>query len=365
MRNRLHALCPYFAMFPESFAERWIRRLTSPGDVVLDPFSGRGTTAFTALLLDRQAVACDTNAVAYCITRAKACAPTLGQLKRRIARLETKFRPSDWKKAGVTMPEFFHWCYAHPTLLQLLYLRSSLRWKLSDTDSMIAALALGALHGDDVESKNYLSNQMPRTISTKPGYSVRFWRSRNLRPQKRNVFRVLRERAEFRYNSEIPERKGLVIFGDMRALPSYKHSIPGKIRCVVTSPPYFNVTNFEEDQWLRLWFLGGPSLPLQSSASKDDRHTNKTAYANFIRDMWTSLRQILADNAHVVIRIGARNLKREEVSDWLIAGACQANFHATLVSSRLSKLRNAQTRSFRPGSEGCRFELDYHFQLDA
>ena len=365
MRNRLHALCPYFAMFPESFAERWIRRLTVPGDLVLDPFSGRGTTAFTALLLDRQAVACDTNAVAYCITRAKACAPSLGRLKRRIAHLEELFRPDDWKEIAAEMPKFFSWCYARPTLLQLLYLRCTLRWRSSNVDSMIAALVLGALHGDDVESKNYLSNQMPRTISTKPGYSVRFWRARGLRPQIRNVFQVLRERADFRYDSEIPKRKGLVIFGDMRSLPSYKDNIPIKVRCVVTSPPYFNVTNFEEDQWLRLWFLGGPSLPRQSSASKDDRHTNKKAYAKFITDMWASLRPILAKDAHVVIRIGARNLAREEVSGWLITGARQMKVNAKLVSSRLSKLRNAQTRSFRPGSEGCRFELDYHFELAA
>ena len=25
MRHRFHALCPYFAMFPESFAEYWIK----------------------------------------------------------------------------------------------------------------------------------------------------------------------------------------------------------------------------------------------------------------------------------------------------------------------------------------------------
>ena len=28
MRHRLHALCPYFAMFPESFAETWIGQLS-------------------------------------------------------------------------------------------------------------------------------------------------------------------------------------------------------------------------------------------------------------------------------------------------------------------------------------------------
>src|SRR5260370_33378460 len=71
MRHRFHALCPYFAMFPESFASTWIERLTKPGEVVLDPFSGRGTTAFQALLMRRRAIACDVNDVASWPRRAK------------------------------------------------------------------------------------------------------------------------------------------------------------------------------------------------------------------------------------------------------------------------------------------------------
>ena len=54
MRHRFHSICPYFAMFPESFAEYWIAALTKPSDLVLDPFSGRGTTATCALLMDRR-----------------------------------------------------------------------------------------------------------------------------------------------------------------------------------------------------------------------------------------------------------------------------------------------------------------------
>ena len=50
MRNRLHSICPYFAMFPEEFARNHIENLTDKGDLVLDPFSGRGTTLLQALL---------------------------------------------------------------------------------------------------------------------------------------------------------------------------------------------------------------------------------------------------------------------------------------------------------------------------
>ena len=48
-------------MFPEAFAHDNIEKWTGPGDLVLDPFSGRGTTLFEALLMGRNAIASDIN----------------------------------------------------------------------------------------------------------------------------------------------------------------------------------------------------------------------------------------------------------------------------------------------------------------
>ena len=93
MRHRFHSLCPYFAMFPETFAERWIERLTKPGEVVADIFCGRGTTPFQALLMGRQAIGCDVNPVAFCITKAKTTAPKYSSARRRIRQLEREFDP--------------------------------------------------------------------------------------------------------------------------------------------------------------------------------------------------------------------------------------------------------------------------------
>src|SRR5262249_48293692 len=161
-RHRFHAICPYFAMFPESFAEQWNDRLTKPGDVVLDPFSGRGTTATCALLMERRVIACDVNDVAYCLTRAKTNAPSLLTLKRRLTVLEAGFDWSEWKSSVRQSAEFFHYAFQPRTLAQLLYLRHTLKWKRSRCDGMIAALALGSLHGEMDKSPSYFSNQMPR-----------------------------------------------------------------------------------------------------------------------------------------------------------------------------------------------------------
>lgn len=120
MRHRFHSICPYFAMFPEAFAEKWIKRLTKPGDRILDPFSGRGTTALTAILLGRRAITCDVNDVAYCVTKAKTKPPTLATLLRRIDRLEERYDARKWLKEAKSAPEFFLHAYHSTTLASTL-----------------------------------------------------------------------------------------------------------------------------------------------------------------------------------------------------------------------------------------------------
>jgi len=363
MRHRFHALCPYFAMFPESFAETWIGRLTKPNDVVLDPFSGRGTTAFQSLLMGRRAIASDVNDVAYCVTKAKTCAPALGVLRRRITQLERGFDGRQWRHAAQSSGEFFHVAFSTRTLQQLLYLRATLKWRKSNVDAMVASLASGSLHGEMDKSSSYFSNQMPRTISTKPAYSVRFWKSRGLQPPERDVFEILRQRATFRFVSEPPKGEAVVLHHDMRKLPWLSDQLLRPIRCVVTSPPYFDVTNFEEDQWLRLWLLGGPPYPTVGRLSTDDRHGFADNYWRFIGDMWRSLGAILAPKAQVVIRIGTRRLEPKALVKTLTAMSQFSQRKVALVSSEVSELKNRQTDLFRPGSKGCSVEVDCHFSM--
>jgi hypothetical protein len=324
-------------MFPEAFAEKWIKRLTKPGDIVLDPFSGRGTTALTAILFGRRAVTCDVNDVAYCVTKAKTKAPTLATLLRRINRLEDQFDPNKWLKEAQSAPDFFRHAYHPSTLAQLLFLRS-LDWKRSDADTMIAALILGALHGEAKTACSYLSNQMPRTISTKPDYSVRFWKERKLVAPIRDAFELLRNRAAYRYQSPVPNGEATVLHADMRQLSLLKKKEIGKVSCAITSPPYLDVTSFEEDQWLRLWFLGGPPHPTRGRVSTDDRHTNQNDYWRFISDMWRCLGNVLAPKSHVIVRIGTRRLAPKILEKNLFVCSRILSRRVQLVSSRISAL---------------------------
>ena len=304
--HRLHAMCPYFAMFPASFAREHIAENTSPGELVLDPFSGRGTTLLEALLSGREALAADINPVAFCVSGAKAEVPSLDSLIAEIDSLERRF--DEVRPIGADVPPFFHRCFHPATLEQLSYLRGELNWRGDAVHRFIAALALGTLHGESDGSRRYLSNQMPRTISPKPGYSLRYWRARQLWPPRRDVFDRLREEAAFRLRDGAPERHGRVLLADSRHLARHLPSVRGRVAAVVTSPPYFDMTSFEEDQWLRLWMLGSDPQPSRGKVSKDDRHTSEVQYWAFLRAVWMGVEPLLRSSATIVCRLGAKGL---------------------------------------------------------
>src|SRR5512147_3207582 len=69
--HSLHPMCSYLASFPAALAHAFIARYTRPGDVVLDPFSGRGTAPLQATAEGRIGVGNDLNPLAHDLTAAK------------------------------------------------------------------------------------------------------------------------------------------------------------------------------------------------------------------------------------------------------------------------------------------------------
>lgn len=66
-----HDIHPYPAKFVPQLPSTIIELLSSPGDLVWDPFGGSGTTALEALLKDRSCISTDVNPIARIVGRAK------------------------------------------------------------------------------------------------------------------------------------------------------------------------------------------------------------------------------------------------------------------------------------------------------
>ena len=360
-RHRFHSICPYFAMFPESFVRRNVLAWTRPDDVILDPFSGRGTTVFESLLNGRKGLGCDTNPVAVCLSKAKSDSPRLPEVLQRLTDLEAKSHVFI-TSAAETTDEFFTLCFHAETLRQLLFLMKTLEWRTSRVDCFIAALALGCLHGESHRTEMCFSNRMPRTISTKPAYSVRWWRKNNCLPPERNVFPILRNCAEYRYQSPVPKIKGRIVEGDVRRAGSLLRSYKARVKLVITSPPYLDITDYHEDQWLRLWFLGGATKPA-SGQGKDDRHRHVESYWQFLNESWAGIAPLLQDKAQIVIRIGGTRLSGDELSAGLSASLNSTGYKFKLLEARHSEIKNGQRRIFQTAPEKASVEHDFRFKL--
>ena len=66
--NSLHEIS-YRACFKPQLVDFFIQRLTESGDVVYDPFMGRGTTVVEAALLDRAVAGCDVNPLSKALAK--------------------------------------------------------------------------------------------------------------------------------------------------------------------------------------------------------------------------------------------------------------------------------------------------------
>ena len=360
-RHRFHSICPYFAMFPEAFVRRNVLAWSKRDDVVLDPFSGRGTTVFESLVNGRKAIGCDRNPVAACLSKAKVDPPRLQEILTRLAELEKKSTRFSSNAAEVT-DEFFTLCFHNETLQQLLFLKNKLEWRASRVDCFIAALALGCLHGESHRTELCFSNRMPRTISTKPAYSVRWWQRNECLPPNRNVFSILKAAAEYRYYSPVPTIRGRVVEGDVRKASTMLRHYKEKVKLVITSPPYLDITDYHEDQWLRLWFLGGPMKPI-SGQGKDDRHRIVEGYWQFLSEAWQGIAPLLQDSAQIVVRIGGTRLGPDELRAGLLDSLNSTGHSFKMLEYRQTDIRNGQKRTFSSAPPKASVEHDFRFKM--
>lgn len=360
MRHRFHSICPYFAMFPEAFVEKHLAASRFDG-VVFDPFCGRGTTVFEALLNGREAAGCDLHPVAVCITGAKCDPPTRDDVITRLGELESSFFVLPPAVLAEEMKEFFAACFHADTYEQVRFLRASLNWRIDRTDRFIAALCLGALHGESHRSPNYFSNRMPRTISTKPAYSVRWWEKHGYTAPSRDAFSILRGMVDFRFRTPPPDSRGEIAESDARMAKAAFPHLKGRVTDIITSPPYLDTTNYREDQWLRLWFLGDDAKSTQ--ARNDGRHYNKALYWTFLKEAWEGVAPLLASQARIVIRIGGRKLSKEEMFESLLVTLKDATGRdiQPVDDGITTPVKRTQANSFRGPKASPTVEHDFCF----
>jgi len=361
-----HPMCSYLASFPAALAHAFIARYTRPGDVVLDPFSGRGTTALQACAEGRIGVGNDLNPLAHVLTAAKVQPPTGCELEARLAglRIEWSLEAPGWlglasrvaagaPQAGPALvpvagsaasagsgppsvpaagsgggpddgsepvPAEVALAFHPATLAQVLFART--RLELNDpTDRFLAAALVGILHG---KRPGYLSELMPNAFSMAPRYARDYAARTSFAAPDRDLFVLLAAKLRRLARDGRPGTPGIALLGDARdagirtRAALRERALPDRARLVLTSPPYLRVLKYGYYNWLRAWFLGFSAGEID--ATLDDAHRRKP-YVAFLREVLAGLRPALADDAVVALVLGDVEAERgRPAADGLAVG---------------------------------------------
>lgn len=273
-----HYTCSYMAMFPPALPHYFIRRFSEPGDIVLDPFSGRGTTAVEAMAQNRFGIGNDLNDLAVALTKGKLANPNIEQVMERLDELEKGYSRKDWLTFS-GMPNKIRMIFHPETQKHLMYLKHHLDWKNDDVDAFLTMVLMGAMHG---QSSGFLSLSMPNTFSMGWNYVKKYIAKNNLKRPNRDAFEIIRNRCKrFLRKGTLPG-KGFAIHGDVRNLDSTHKIDHNSVKLIFSSPPYLKVIKYGLYNWIRLWWLIGDHKIIDRKL--DDEHSIKP-YLKFMREV--------------------------------------------------------------------------------
>jgi hypothetical protein len=296
-RLRLNVVCPYYTMFPLSFPLRALAD-SGPGEWVLDPFCGRGTTAYAARLLGLPTAGVDADAMAVAVARAKLLKRTPEQVEARCNELLDRVTDA----AEIPAAEFWSMAFHPTTLREICRMREALLRVDTEDDVLLRAIVLGILHGpQSVHAPSYLSNQMPRTYATKPSPAMAYWKRKGLKPQRVDLRDAVARRARYILKSVPDTVMGGIVKGDAREITAL--GLPKQFDHVVTSPPYLGMRTYRPDQWLRHWFLGGPAQ-VDYAMGEMLRPSPTELFAAELGKVWAGVAKICRPGATLTVRFG-------------------------------------------------------------
>jgi hypothetical protein len=225
--------------------------------------------------------------------------------------------------------------------LQICSLREGLikENEMTNESAILRAAALGCLHGPlptGDGTPSYCSNQMPRTFASKPDYSVRYWRDRDIFPPNASVIDVLTKKLKriADLNSDSPSR-----IQNVKCLDARKPTSFGRIKgpiVTVTSPPYYGMKTYVQDQWLRMWFLGGGE-EINYENHDQLRHSGHKRFIEDLAKVWCNIGKRAHDEAHLYVRFGSIPSAKSDAREILKASLEESGYW------KLVSVRNAQT----------------------
>lgn len=296
-QEHLHSLHPYPARFIPQIPRKAILEYSRPGDIVLDPFCGGGTTLLEASLLGRKSIGVDSNPVACLVSKAKIS--TYHQEDIDLLSAFCKKLPVNIEKdvsvKKIDIPEYKERDYWFDPIASkdLGYIR----WKIKTLPKSVQSIALAVLSSIVVRVSYQDSDTRYARIDKKylAGSALKWY--------KQKLFQAIDGIEDI---IKLPRTESVVHMADSRNIEVVADD---SVTLIVTSPPYLNTYDYHKYHRHRIhWIDGDAALTRDREIGKHDTFTKRFAIPDpYFVDMekcFIEWARVLKTNGKILIVVG-------------------------------------------------------------
>ena len=313
--NSIHEIS-YRACYKPQLPRFFIDIFTKEGDVVYDPFAGRGTTLIEAALLHRNIVSNDVNPLSRLLVEPRLNIPTIDEIESRLDSINV-----GQSKADIDLSMFFH----KDTEAEIV----SLKGQLTDSfiDNWIRMVATNRLTG---HSAGFFSGYTlpPNQAASQKSQKVINERLGIVPPYKNTKEIILKKSKSLQrnLNSKIIEQLEAIgqtaIFLDKDSRDT-GHIMDSSINLTVTSPPFLNVVRYADDNWLRCWFN---DIEVSEVEKKISLCRDVGTWSDMIGSVFDELHRVTVPGGWVAFEVGEVNNGKVKLDEYVVPLGIESGF---------------------------------------
>ena len=319
----------YRACFKPQLPKFFIERFSKPADLVYDPFAGRGTTAIEAALSGRKSAINDVNPLSTYFTQPRLELPDIHAIEERLS-----FIPRDSRLTPDLDLDMF---YDARTLQEILSLRSYLNIKEQEgsSDSLDRWIRMVATNRLTGHSPGFFSvYSMPPNQAVSQISQKRINEKRNQTPSYRDTHALIMKKSK-------QLQKGLTTFEQDNLRNASKTAVylcsdasntpeiqDGSVQLTVTSPPFLDVVQYSDDNWLRGWFN---SIDMEKVASKITMSKTLEQWNTKMLGVFIELFRITKPKGYVAFEVGEIRNGKIKLEEAVVPLGISAGFRCSGV----------------------------------